>query len=73
VSLKKLVVLIIIIIVAVIVAVSCQAQSVMRGAFREDRAGWSFIHLEGASREIGYQHGRLLAAEIDDVLKTFAF
>lgn len=72
-SLKKLVVLIIIIIVAVIVAVSCQAQSVMRGAFREDRAGWSFIHLEGASREIGYQHGRLLAAEIDDVLKTFAF
>ena len=72
-SLKKLVVLIIIIIVAVIVAVSCQAQSVMRGAFREDRAGWSFIHLEGASREIGYQHGRLLAAEIDGVLKTFAF
>ncbi len=72
-SLKKLAMLIVVIVLTIIVAISCQAQNLMRGASREDRAGWAFIHLEGTSREIGYQHGRLLAAEIDDLLKTLSF
>ncbi len=72
-NLKKLAILIIIIIVTVILAVSCGTKGVMRGASREDRAGWVLIHLEGTSREIGYQHGRLLAAEIDEVVKTLSF
>jgi len=71
-SLKKLAILIILIVLTIIVAISCKTQNIMRGAHREDRAGWTFVHLEGASREIGYQHGRLLAAEIDDLLKAMS-
>src|SRR5882724_965586 len=39
-------------------------------ASREDKAGWIYIHLEGGPREIGYQHGSLLADEIDDLIQT---
>jgi hypothetical protein len=38
---------------------------------REDRNGWIYIHLEGAPRDIGYQHGYLLAPEIDEALNMF--
>ena len=39
-------------------------------ASRVDTNGWISVHLEGAPREIGFQHGWLLAAEIDDLLKA---
>jgi hypothetical protein len=45
----------------------------LEGSFREDRAGWTFVHLRGAPRAVGFQHGWHLAAEIDDVLRTMAF
>jgi hypothetical protein len=38
-------------------------------AYRFDRGGWIYVHLEGSPHDIGYQHGYLLAAEIAD---TFA-
>jgi len=39
-------------------------------ATRVDTNGWISVHLEGTPREIGFQHGWLLATEIDDVLKA---
>lgn len=43
-------------------------QARMRNAFRRAPVnGWTFVHLEGAPSEIGYQHGSLLAPEILDV------
>ena len=42
-------------------------------ASRKDTAGWINIHLEGSPSEIGYQHGFLLANEIDTTLKMFAY
>ncbi len=39
---------------------------------REEKNGWIHIRLEGSPREIGYQHGALLAEEIADALKMFA-
>ncbi len=45
----------------------------MKNATREDKNGWIYIHLEGTPREIGYQHGSLLAKEIDDVMQMFAY
>jgi len=42
-------------------------------ATRADRNGWIALHLEGSPRDIGYQHGCLLASEIDDALRMFAF
>lgn len=40
---------------------------------RSEQAGWIFVHLEGTPYERGFAHGRLLAAEIDDAVKTAKF
>jgi hypothetical protein len=72
-NIKKILILILVIIITMLLTISCGTRGVMRGSFREDRAGWVYAHLEGTSREIGYQQGWHLAAEIDDVLKTLSF
>jgi len=41
-------------------------------AWKYPRAGWCLVHIEGEPYERGYQHGRLLAAEIVDYLRTLA-
>jgi hypothetical protein len=38
--------------------------------YRFDRGGWQYVHLEGTPRQIGFQHGQLLAAEIADLLNV---
>ena len=41
----------------------------LKAAFRQpEKNGWTFVHLEGQPRDIGFQHGYLLAAEIEDML-----
>jgi Phospholipase B len=43
----------------------------MKHAFRRAQDnGWIYVHLEGTPSEIGYQHGYLLAPEIDDALQA---
>jgi len=37
----------------------------LRGAYRLEKNGWIFVHLEGDPFQIGFQHGYLLAAETD--------
>ncbi len=37
---------------------------------RPEQNGWNFVHLEGAPAEIGFQHGYLLAPEIEDLQKV---
>jgi hypothetical protein len=45
----------------------------MKGAFRKPAEnGWTYVHLEGSPAEIGYQHGFLLAPEIEDAQKVVA-
>ena len=39
-------------------------------AVRRDRAGWIFVHLEGEPYDRGEQHGQLLAAEIQNAIRT---
>ena len=38
----------------------------LKGAWRFEQAGWIYVHLEGDPGAIGYQHGYLLAPEIED-------
>ncbi|MGC2245298.1 MAG: C45 family peptidase [Terriglobales bacterium] len=46
----------------------------LQGAFRApEKNGWTYVHLEGSPAEIGFQHGYLLSAEIEDTLKVFTF
>jgi hypothetical protein len=39
-------------------------------AYRFDRGGWVYVHLEGKPEDIGFQHGYLLAPEIEDGFKA---
>ncbi len=51
-----------------------QADSRLKGAFRRpEKNGWIFVHLSGTPREIGFQHGYLLAAEIKDGHRVIAY
>ncbi len=52
-------------------AQAASTDSRLAGAYRRPaNNGWIFVHLTGAPSAIGYQHGYLLAAEIEDSLKT---
>jgi hypothetical protein len=43
----------------------------MQGAFRKPpQNGWIFVHLEGTPFDMGFQHGYLLAQEIEDAEKV---
>jgi hypothetical protein len=37
-------------------------------AYRFQKGGWTYVHLEGSPSDIGFQHGYLLAPEIADAL-----
>jgi len=39
-------------------------------ANRHDKAGWVYVHIEGAPRARGFQHGYLLANEIKQGIKA---
>ena len=42
----------------------------LQKAWRFQRGGWTYVHLEGSPSEIGYQHGYLLAPEIEDAFQA---
>ena len=38
----------------------------LKKAYRFKQGGWTYVHLEGSPSDIGFQHGYLLASEIED-------
>ena len=36
------------------------------GAYKFNEGGWTYVHLQGTPEQIGFQHGYLLAREIED-------
>ncbi|MHB1021999.1 MAG: C45 family autoproteolytic acyltransferase/hydrolase [Acidobacteriaceae bacterium] len=38
----------------------------LKGAYRFEKGGWTYVHLQGTPEQIGYQHGYLLASKIED-------
>jgi hypothetical protein len=40
----------------------------LAGAYRFEKNGWIYVHLQGSPEQIGFQHGYLLASEIQDAL-----
>lgn len=38
----------------------------LKGAWRFEEGGWIYVHVEGDPEALGYQHGYLLAPEIED-------
>ena len=42
-------------------------------AFKENKNGWIYVHLEGSPSDIGYQHGYLLASDIDTTIQAVSW
>jgi hypothetical protein len=42
----------------------------LQKAYRFQKGGWTYVHLEGSPSDIGYQHGYLLAPEIADAFEA---
>jgi Phospholipase B len=42
----------------------------LQKAYRFEKGGWTYVHLEGSPADIGFQHGYLLAPEISDALEA---
>ena len=49
---------------------SASSDQRLQKAYRFQKGGWTYVHLEGSPSEIGYQHGFLLAAEISDAFEA---
>jgi hypothetical protein len=45
----------------------------LKKAYRYDKSGWIFLHIEGEPFERGFQRGYSTANEIDEFLKTLAY
>ena len=48
-----------------------QSPPEIKGAYAFKQGGWTYVHLEGAPHEVGFQHGYLLKDEIDDNLSVY--
>lgn len=61
--------------VSIIFLFSCNpaADNKLAKASRENKNGWIYVHLEGSPETIGYQHGYLLADEIDTTMQAVAY
>jgi len=42
----------------------------LKPAYRFEKGGWIYVHLEGTPRDIGFQHGYLLAPDIADAFEA---
>lgn len=47
------------------------APAALHGAYTFKQGGWTYIHLQGAPHDIGFQHGYLLKDQIDDNLRVY--
>lgn len=45
----------------------------LANASRQDTNGWVYIHVEGPPANLGYQHGYLLAEELDSALQMMSY
>jgi hypothetical protein len=50
-------------------SLTSQQQSWLSKGKRFERAGWTYLHIEGSARERGFQHGYLLAPEIAEGIR----
>jgi hypothetical protein len=51
-------------------AAKADTQATAAPGYRFETGGWTYVHLEGDPAQIGFQHGQLLAAEIEDLINV---
>ncbi|MGA7155699.1 MAG: C45 family peptidase [Acidobacteriaceae bacterium] len=58
--------------VAAVAATSAAPDPRLDGAYKFHEGGWTYVHLHGTPNEIGFQHGYLLAREIEDNVHVYS-
>ena len=58
--------------VAALGAVSAAPDARLGDAYKFHEGGWTYVHLSGTPEQIGFQHGYLLAKEIDANVQVYA-
>ena len=43
----------------------------LQGGYKFNEGGWTYVHLEGTPEQVGFQHGYLLAREIEDTVHVY--
>jgi hypothetical protein len=43
----------------------------LAGAYKFNEGGWTYVHLQGTPEQVGFQHGFLLAREIEDNVHVY--
>ena len=43
----------------------------LQNSYKFNEGGWTYVHLQGSPEQVGFQHGYLLAHEIDDNLAVY--
>jgi hypothetical protein len=43
----------------------------LAGSYKFNEGGWTYVHLEGTPEQVGFQHGYLLAREIEDNVHVY--
>jgi hypothetical protein len=43
----------------------------LQGAYKFNDGGWTYVHLHGSPEQVGFQHGYLLAHEIEDNVSVY--
>lgn len=56
-----------------LIACSIKNANPLSKASKERKNGWVYVHLEGSPSDIGYQHGYLLAGEIDTAIRAVSY
>ena len=56
---------------AVFGAANSKSDPRLEGSYRFNEGGWTYVHLRGTPQQIGFQHGWLLANEIDDNIHVY--
>ncbi|MBI3887182.1 MAG: hypothetical protein HY302_15860 [Opitutae bacterium] len=51
---------------------SAQQKQRLAKGHRHEKAGWTYLHLEGEARERGFQHGYLMAKGIAAAIRVTA-
>ena len=57
--------------IAVFSASPASANPLLQGAYKFNESGWTYVHLQGTPEQVGYQHGYLLAREIEDNVHVY--
>lgn len=55
---------------AVLGLIQQDTAALIKGSERKETAGWTYVKLAGTPYQVGFQHGYLLAAEIDEAKRT---